>query len=49
MEDDKTREPILTADVADAAAMDGIWGGGENEGCQGQLRRGELGRQFHTN
>lgn len=47
MEDD-TWESILTADVADAAAMDGIWGGGENEGCQGRLRRGERGIQYHT-
>lgn len=49
MEDDNTWESILTADMADAAAMDQIWGGGENEGCQGQLRRGELGIQYHTN
>lgn len=49
MEDDNTWEPVLTADVADAAAMDWVWGGGQNEGCQGQLRRGELGRQYHTN
>lgn len=49
MEDDNTWESILTADMADAAAMDWIWGGGENEGRQGQLRRGELGIQYHTN
>lgn len=49
MEDDNTWESILTADVADAAAMDWIWGGGKYEGHQGQLRRGELGIQYHTN
>lgn len=44
MEDDNTWEPVLTADVADAAAMDWIWGGGQNEGCQGQ----EKGRTRQT-